>query len=158
MVLRSGVKYRATYYVANINNVCDSTDCIVLKCYFRLYRHDTVFVLSMVSSFGSMIYTALWFNERSSTLLRWFFLAGPMYSAIFACRAFTAAVLLKTTVHDGSLAAGSFFLLLAAIIGTNLGIFRLCGQDWTRSSVFAIASTLLPAGYQNDRLYYQVDM
>jgi len=119
-------------------------------------RHDTVFVLSMVSSFGSQIYTALWFNERSSTLLRWFFLAGPMYSAIFACRAFTAAVLLKTTVHDGSLAAGSFFLLLAAIIGTNLGIFRLCGQDWTRSAVFAIASTLLPAGYQNDSLYYQV--
>jgi len=119
-------------------------------------RHDTVFILSMVSSFGSMIYTALWFNERKSSLLRWFFLAGPMYSAIFACRAFTAAVLLKTTVHDGSFAAGAFFLLLAAIIGTNLGLFRLCGQDWTRSAVFAIASTLLPAGYKNDRLYYQV--
>merc|ERR1719370_2428845 len=94
----------------------------------------------MVSSFGSMIYTALWFNERKSSLLR----------------AFTAAVLLKTTVHDGSFAAGAFFLLLAAIIGTNLGLFRLCGQDWTRSAVFAIASTLLPAGYKNDRLYYQV--
>ena len=137
--------------LANIHHV------LIIFNYEVINRHDTVFVLSMVSSFGSQIYTALWFNERRSTLLRWFFLAGPMYSAIFACRAFTAAVLLKTTVHDGSLAAGSFFLLLAAIIGTNLGLFRHCGQDWTRSSVFAIASTLLPAGYQNDGLYYQVD-
>lgn len=119
-------------------------------------RHDTIFVLSMVSSFASQIYTALWFNERTSTWLRWLFLAGPMYSALFACRAFTLAVLLKTTLHDQTLLFGSFLFLLFVMVSTNIGLFRLCGQDWTRSAVFGIASLLLPAGYNNDMQYYQV--
>jgi hypothetical protein len=97
-------------------------------------RHDTIFVLSMVSSFASQIYTALWFNERTSTWLRWLFLAGPMYSALFACRAFTLAVLLKTTLHDQTLLFGSFLFLLFVMVSTNIGLFRLCGQDWTRSA------------------------
>jgi len=120
------------------------------------HRHDTIFILSMVSSFCSLIYTALWFNERTSTWLQWLFLAGPMYSAIFACRAFTLAVLLKTTLNDQTLQLGSFLLLIIAMYGTNFGLFRLCGQDWTRSAVFGIASLLLPAGYKNDMQYYQV--
>lgn len=56
------------------------------------------------------------------------------YSAIFACRAFTLAVLLKHTLEVPSLQFGSFLLLLLVMAGTNLGLFRLCGQDWTRSA------------------------
>lgn len=119
-------------------------------------RHDAVFVMSMVTSFLSMIYTALWFNERVSTWLQWLFLAGPMYSAIFAGRAFTLAVLMKTSLQDNELQVGSFVLLLVIMYITNLGLFRLCGQDWTRSAVFGVASLLLPAGYNNDLEYYQV--
>ena len=33
---------------------------------------------------------------------------------------------------------------------------RVCGQDWVRSTVFGLASLLLPAGYNNDGLYYQL--
>jgi len=120
------------------------------------HRHDTIFVLSMVSSFLSLIYTALWFNERRSTWLQWIFLAGPMYSAIFACRAFTLAVLLKTTLNDSGLQIGAFLLLIGVMATTNFALFKACGQDWTRSAVFGIASLLLPAGYKNDTQYYQV--
>ena len=40
----------------------------------------------MVTSFLAFMWTALWFNERESSFIRWFFLSGPMYAAIFACR------------------------------------------------------------------------
>ena len=40
----------------------------------------------MVTSFLAFILTTLWFNERRSSVLKWVFLSGPMYSAIFACR------------------------------------------------------------------------
>jgi len=119
-------------------------------------RHDTLFVLSMVTAFISQVYTALWFNERSSSWLVWVFLAGPMYAATFACRAFTLAVLLKASLHDGTLALGSLLVLLGVMVATNLLLFRLCGQDWTRSAVFGVASTLLPAGFTNDLHHYQV--
>ena len=49
-------------------------------------RDDYVFILSMVTSFLAFMWTALWFNERESSFVRWFFLSGPMYAAIFACR------------------------------------------------------------------------
>ena len=45
-----------------------------------------MFILSMVTSFLDFMWTALMFNERQSSFLRWFFLSGPMYAAIFACR------------------------------------------------------------------------
>ena len=45
-----------------------------------------MFILSMVTSFLAFMWTALMFNERQSSFLRWFFLSGPMYAAIFACR------------------------------------------------------------------------
>lgn len=122
----------------------------------RYEAHDFLFILSMVTSFCSLIYTVLWFNERTSTWLRWLFLAGPMYSAIFACRAFTWAVLIKATLHDNKLQVGFFLLLLIIMYCINLGLFRWCGQDWTRSAAFAVASILLPTGYNNDLQYYQV--
>lgn len=119
-------------------------------------RTDTVFILSMVSSFLSFILTALWFNERDTSWGRWFFLSGPMYCAVFACRSFTLAVVLKET-----LGGHSYHELVATIVPSlmflvNLGLFRYCGQDWTRSAVFGVASLLLPVGYNNDPIYYQV--
>ena len=39
---------------------------------------------------------------------------------------------------------------------TKFLLFKFFGQDWTRSAVFGIASLLLPAGYNNDKQYYQV--
>ena len=118
-------------------------------------RNDFVFIMSMVTSFGSFILTALWFNERQSSWLRWMFLSGPMYSAIFACRSFTLAVFLKETLYDEDLHELFSLLMLVIMFLSNLAIFKLCGQDWTRSSVFGVASLLLPAGYNNDTLYYQ---
>ena len=88
------------------------------------------------------------------------FLSGPMYSAIYAC---TLAVFFKETLYDENLLIHSFIYLpkatlqemLVIMFLSNLAIFKLCGQDWTRSSVFVVASLLLPAGYNNDTLYYQ---
>merc|ERR1719474_2383780 len=118
-------------------------------------RNDLVFIMSMVTSFGSFILTALWFNERQSGWLRWIFLSGPMYSAIFACRSFTLAVFLKESLYDENLHVFYSLLMLAFMFLTNLAMFKMTGQDWTRSSVFGVASLLLPAGYNNDTLYYQ---
>lgn len=118
-------------------------------------RNDLVFIMSMVTSFGSFILTALWFNERQSGWLRWIFLSGPMYSAIFACRSFTLAVFLKESLYDENLHVLYSLLMLAFMFLTNLTMFKMTGQDWTRSSVFGVASLLLPAGYNNDTLYYQ---
>lgn len=119
-------------------------------------RTDVVFILSMISSFFSFMLTALWFNERLSSWGRWFFLSGPMYSAVFACRAFTLAVFLKETLHDHNHHELPVVMVLVIMFLTNLCLFRHCGQDWTRSAVFGVASLLLPAGYNNDNLYYQV--
>eukprot|EP00092_Neocalanus_flemingeri_P002364 GFUD01002529.1.p1 GENE.GFUD01002529.1~~GFUD01002529.1.p1 ORF type:complete len:445 (-),score=110.94 GFUD01002529.1:454-1788(-) len=118
-------------------------------------RYDFVFIMSMVSGFGSFILTALWFNERESSWLRWLFLSGPMYSAIFACRSFTLAVFLKETLYDPDMHELFSLLVIVLMFLSNLTMFRMCGQDWTRSSVFGVASLLLPAGYTNDTLYYQ---
>merc|ERR1719277_565482 len=78
-----------------------------------------------------------------------------MYSAIFACRSFTLAVFLKESLYDENLHELYSLLMIIIMFLTNLTMFKMCGQDWTRSSVFGVASLLLPAGYNNDTLYYQ---
>jgi len=119
-------------------------------------RDDNIFILSMISSFGSFILCALWFNDRESSRLNWLFLSGPMFSAIFACRAFTLAVYLRETLNDPEMNESYTFLIITIMFLTNLALFKYFGQDWTRSAVFGIASLLLPAGYNNDKQYYQV--
>jgi len=119
-------------------------------------RGDIVFVLSMVSSFCSMVLYGLYFNERESRTVRWIFLCIPMFSAIFACRAFTIAVFLKYTTESGNSGSLLCLFLIAAMFLANFGLFRYCGQDWTRSAVFGITSLLIPAGYNNDKEYYQL--
>jgi len=135
---------------------------LVIVCLSRIsqggvyQRDDNIFILSMISSFGSFILCALWFNDRESSRLNWFFLSGPMFSAIFACRAFTLAVYLRETLNDPELSASYTFLVIIIMFLTNFFLFKFFGQDWTRSAVFGIASLLLPAGYNNDKQYYQV--
>jgi len=121
-------------------------------------RDDYLFILSMIASFMSLVFSALHFNERKASFGVRLFISIPMFSAIFACRAFTLAVFLREVLQEGS----AFYLrflwiivILALILG-NLAIFRWCGQDWIRSLVYGCCSILLPAGYGNDNLYYQL--
>merc|ERR1711936_1415550 len=101
-------------------------------------RDDYVFILSMVTSFLAFMWTALMFNERQSSFLRWFFLSGPMYAAIFACRAFTLAVFLRETLYNDRSDASLAIIIIALMVGVNVTIFRVCGQDWVRSTVFGL--------------------
>jgi len=119
-------------------------------------RDDFIFIFSMVTSFLAFILTALIFNERKSSVAKWLFLSGPMYSAIFACRAFTLAVFLKETLHNEKTDAPWAFFILLIMLSFNIGLFRWCGQDWLRSCLFGITSILVPSGFNNDSMYYQV--
>jgi len=119
-------------------------------------RDDNIFILSMISSFGSFILCALWFNDRESSRLNWIFISGPMCSTIFACRAFTLAVYLRETLNDPELHESFALIILLIMFFSNFVLFKVFGQDWTRSGVFAVASLLIPAGYNNDRCYYQL--
>ena len=104
------------------------------------------------------------------TLGGWF---AILYSHIlFACRAFTLAVFLKETLHNDKTDAPWAILILSIMLASNVTLFRLfgscgyfkliqfsfrlCGQDWLRSGVFAITSILVPSGFNNDPLYYQL--
>lgn len=122
------------------------------------HKGDVVFVLSMITSFLSLILSALVFNERKSSWAMWLLLSGPMFSAIFACRAFTLAVFVRETVQAHADISYQFLCLIivALMFLANVAVFRWTGQDWTRSSVFGISSLLLPAGYNNDNHFYQL--
>jgi len=119
-------------------------------------RDDFIFIFSMFTSFLAFILTALFFNERKSNMLKWIFLSGPMYSAIFACRAFTLAVYLKETLYNNKTDAPWALFILLIMFSSNIGLFRYCGQDWLRSVVFGTTSLLVPSGFKNDSLYYQI--
>ena len=58
---------------------------------------DIIFTLSMVTSFGALVYFGLKFNERQTNPWAKWFLAFPMFAASVASRAFTLAVFLKET-------------------------------------------------------------
>lgn len=120
------------------------------------HRDDFIFIFSMFTSFLAFILTTLWFNERSSSFVKWIFLSGPMYSALFACRAFTLAVFLKETLYNNKSDAPWAFFILFLMISFNVLLLRHCGQDWLRSGVFGVTSILVPSGYNNDSLYYQL--
>ena len=95
----------------------------------------------MVTNFLAFMWTALWFNERESSFIRWFFLSGPMYAAIFACRylslnsvelsltdqfyrAFTLAVFLRETLHNHRSDALLAVIIIVLMVGVNVTIFR----------------------------------
>ena len=74
----------------------------------------------------------------------------------FSARGFTLAVFLKeTSSSDRHEWVGGIIVLLIAFT-FNIGTFRICHQDWIRSVVFGLSSTLIPAGYNNDPYFYQV--
>ena len=74
----------------------------------------------------------------------------------FSARGFTLAVFLKeTSSSDRYEWVGGIIVLLIAFT-LNIGTFRMCHQDWIRSVVFGLSSTLIPAGYNNDPYFYQV--
>ena len=75
-----------------------------------------------------------------------------------SARGFTLAVFLKETSSndvDKMEWIGGIVILCVGIL-LNIVTFRHCGQDWTRSIVFGLSSTLIPAGYNNDEYFYQV--
>ena len=119
---------------------------LVIVCLSRIsqggvyQRDDNIFILSMITSFGSFILCALWFNDRESSRLNWFFLSGPMFSAIFACRAFTLAVYLRETLNDPKLHKSYTFLVIIIMFLTKFLLFKFFGQDWTISAQFGITA------------------
>ena len=74
----------------------------------------------------------------------------------WAARGFTLAVFLKETSSHRFEWIGGVAVLGVGLIGLNVATFRYCGQDWVRSVVFGLSSTLIPAGYNNDAYFYQV--
>ncbi|XP_023336286.1 uncharacterized protein LOC111707414 [Eurytemora carolleeae] len=121
-------------------------------------KGDVVFIISMISSFLSLILSALVFNERKSSYVLWIFVCTPMFSAILASRAFTLAVFLRQVLQVEAPWYQQMICILVVVlmILSNIGLFRWCGQDWIRSVVFSLSSVLLPAGYNNDPEYYQL--
>ena len=110
--------------------------------------------MSMVTSFGALVYFGLQFNERKTNALVKWLLAFPMFAASVAARAFTLAVFLKETLGNKSEMAIALFLLFL-YIGLNVLTFKLCQQDLVRSFLFGFSSTLIPVGYNNDENFYQ---
>lgn len=117
-------------------------------------KDDVIFIMSMVTSFGAVVYFGLKFNERQTNALVKWLLAFPMFAASVAARAFTLAVFLKETLNNKSEWFGAI-LVLALYIGLNVLTFKLCRQDWVRSFLFGFSSTLIPVGYNNDATFYQ---
>jgi len=117
-------------------------------------KDDVIFIMSMVTSFGAVVYFGLKFNERQTNALVKWLLAFPMFAASVAARAFTLAVFLKETLDNKSEWFGAI-VLLGLYIGLNVLTFKLCRQDWVRSFLFGFSSTLIPVGYNNDPNFYQ---
>jgi MFS-type transporter involved in bile tolerance (Atg22 family) len=110
--------------------------------------------MSMVTSFGSLVFFGLKFNERKTSFLVKWLLAFPMFAASVAARGFTLAVFLKETLGNKSEIIGGIVLLIIYFT-FNVVTFKICGQDMIRSVVFGLSSTLIPAGYNNDEYFYQ---
>lgn len=117
-------------------------------------KHNIIFIMSMVTSFGALVYFGLQFNERNTTCLVKWFLCLPMFAASVAARGFTLAVFLKETVDHKSEWIGGL-VVLAIYFAFNVATFKVCGQDSIRSVVFGFSSTLIPVGYNNDPYFYQ---
>lgn len=127
-------------------------------------KDDVIFTLSMITSFGALVYFGLKFNERQTDKWTKWFLSFPMFAASLASRAFTLAVFLKETTlgrhletPDGSVGTewvGGLVVIFVYFF-LNVATFKICGQDNIRSVVFGLSSTLIPAGYNNDMYFYQ---
>ncbi len=117
-------------------------------------KANVIFIMSMITSFGALVYFGLQFNERQTCKLTKWILAFPMFAALLAARGFTLAVFLKETLDSKTEMIGAIILLAVYLIA-NILIFKLSKQDWVRSVLFGLSSTLVPAGYNNDPVFYQ---
>ncbi|CAB4056539.1 unnamed protein product [Lepeophtheirus salmonis] len=100
-------------------------------------KGDIIFLLSMFTSFGSIVFYGIRFNEPFTKWYIKLFLLLPMYSTSVLSRSFTLSVFLKETIHKDSIA------------------FYVAGQDKIRSVIFGCSSLIIPAGYNNVKEYYQ---
>ena len=66
-------------------------------CHIFILSDDVIFVLSMITSFGALVYFGIKFNERETNGWTKWLLSFPMFAASVASRAFTLAVFLKET-------------------------------------------------------------
>ena len=99
-------------------------------------KDDVIFIMSMVTSFGAVVYFGLKFNERQTNALVKWLLAFPMFAASVAARAFTLAVFLKETLDNKSEWFGAI-VLLGLYIGLNVLTFKLCRQVMFKINFFA---------------------
>ena len=67
------------------------------KIFQSHFADDIVFTLSMVTSFGALVYFGLKFNERETNTWTKWLISFPMFAASVASRAFTLAVFIKET-------------------------------------------------------------
>ena len=129
-------------------------------------KYSIVFILSMVSSFSTLVLFGLRFNERKTNNWTKCLVSLPMFVATLAARASILAVLIKETIQSqDSSPVDQFFKLnqewiwgpavIMLYILINICTFWICGQDLARSVLFGISSTLVPAGYNNDEFFYQ---
>ena len=126
--------------------------------FFSSFLADIIFIMSMVTSFGNLVYYGLQFNERKTiSSVKWL-LAFPMFAASVAARGFTLSVFLKETIQTGETIKSELIgalIVLTIYFGVNIALFKVCRQDLVRSFLFGLSSTLIPAGYNNDEYFYQ---
>jgi len=121
-------------------------------------KSDIIFIMSMVTSFGNLVYYGLQFNERKTTSSVKWLLAFPMFAASVAARGFTLSVFLKETIQTGETIKSELIgalIVLTIYFAVNIALFRVNRQDLVRSLLFGLSSTLIPAGYNNDEYFYQ---
>ena len=117
------------------------------------FSDNIIFTLSMLTSFGALVYCGMQFNERETNgFIKWL-VSFPMFLTSLAARGFTLAVFLKettipadlrnsTTVEDESTnderdPSVSYewvggLCVIAAYCAFNVLAFRISGQDLIR--------------------------
>ena len=102
-------------YGIGIGKEKGTTNCYVGKKQIANlnFSDDIIFTLSMVTSFLSMIYFGLTFNEQNSSRFTRMLICFPMFAAFAGARAFTLSVFLKETLGNTKEALGGVGVLAA---------------------------------------------
>ena len=101
---------------------------------------DIIFTLSMVTSFLSMIYFGLTFNEQNSSRFTRMLICFPMFAAFAGARAFTLSVFLKETLGNTKEALGGVGVL-AAFCAFNIICYKY------ENNLCTMARWELPRGF-----------
>ena len=95
--------------------------------FFSSFPADIIFIMSMVTSFGNLVYYGLQFNERKTTSSVKWLLAFPMFAASVAARGFTLSVFLKETIQTGETIKSELIgalIVLTIYFAVNIALFR----------------------------------